>query len=99
MPNKGGSMQRTILTCDRCKKEVPKLCEVAAGMRHQSYSGYVGRSIDIASPLHMEWCEVCCVEMGFQEWKQPPAPLVETLPKLEAAVRELVREELENLKG
>ena len=33
-------MKKTILTCDRCKKEVAALLEVGAGLRSYSYGPY-----------------------------------------------------------
>jgi hypothetical protein len=90
-------VRKTILTCDRCKKEVDTLCEVAAGMKQNNYSSYGGRGININSPYFAEWCAPCCAEVGFHKY-QPPKTVEEIQPKLEEIIREIIREEIENLK-
>src|SRR4030042_455013 len=47
----GEKMRKIILICDRCKKEVDKLNEVAAGIKRDNYSSYGGRSVSINSPI------------------------------------------------
>lgn len=91
-------MRKTILTCDRCKKEVETLFEVAAGIKRDQYSTYGGRGITINSPFYGEWCQKCCTEVGFNDYRQPPRTKEEIQPTLEALIREIIQEELEAAK-
>jgi hypothetical protein len=89
-------MQKTILTCDRCKKEVDKLYEVGAGARSE-YSGQYhpgGREYRVYQLL-AEWCLKCCIEMHIvQPVKGSDAKPLATPPTLEDMIREIVREEI-----
>ena len=88
-------MRTTILTCDRCKKEVDVLIEVGAGIRHCSssrYSTLVGYDI---YQLQAEWCLNCCFEMSITQPSQDsPQPIIEPQPTLEDFIREIIREEV-----
>lgn len=85
-------MKKTILTCDRCGKEVDKLTEVGAGARYYYHANN-------SSALHQhaaEWCDVCCIEWGIQTpGKSVDAAPITPEPTLEDFLREIVREEIE----
>ncbi len=90
-------MKKTILTCDRCKKEVEKLIEVGAGQRFysSSISGLAGGWK--VYQLQVEWCIDCCVEMHIcQPTKESTSKPVGPPPTIEDMIREIVREEMEN---
>ncbi len=92
-------MRKTILTCDRCKKETDNLFEVGAGLRNIRYGYYGGRSDwEITGQLHQEWCRPCCEEVGFittsygkkeEKKEEPPRPTMEDL------MREMIQSEME----
>jgi hypothetical protein len=88
-------MKKTILTCDRCKKEVDGLNQVAAGIRKENYSTYGGRATTINSPYMAEWCQVCCEIVGLYNYDPPPTP-EQTQITLEELIREIIREEIDN---
>ena len=89
-------MRKTILTCDRCKKEVEKLEEVGAGRRVKSYGDDSRERMEVCQVL-AEWCLECCIEMGIAApCKESPAIPIRPPPTLEDMVREIIREEIEN---
>jgi len=91
-------MRKTILTCDRCKKEVNKLCDVGAGLMIQSCGAYGNTgNIMAVRQLTAEWCFDCCVEMHLT--KPSIASTVApgaTPPTIEDMIREIIREEFKN---
>jgi len=91
-------MRKTILTCDRCKKEVDKLSEVGAGIRSHQYSSYgITGDAYVVHQLGAEWCLDCCIEMGIAKpCKESSAQPIQPSPTLEDMIREIIREELEN---
>jgi hypothetical protein len=88
-------MRKVTLACDRCKKEVEELLDVAAGIRTTAYSPYHGSNITINAPFSAEWCSQCCKEVGFRPYKQPPLSEKEKQSTLESLIREIIREEME----
>jgi len=92
-------MRKTILTCDRCKKEVESLLGVGAGLRSYRYGSHGGVSTwEITGQLQQEWCHPCCEEVGFitnsygkKEEKKEEAQS----PTMEDLIREMVRSEIE----
>ena len=88
-------MRKTILTCDRCKKDVEELIPVGAGKRDYHYSSY-GRDMESVWQVSAEWCLPCCIELGFAQ-ANPKIPAEKTPdPNLEDLIREIVREEISN---
>jgi len=92
-------MKKTILTCDRCKKEVAALLEVGAGLRSYSYGPYGPTATwKVSGQLHQEWCRPCCEEVGFitssygkkEDKKEEVQP-----PTMEDLIREMIRSEME----
>ena len=89
-------MRKTILTCDRCKKEVETLVEVGAGRRVKSYGDDSRERMEVCQFL-AEWCLECCIEMGITKpWKESPAQPIQPPSTLEDMIREIIREEIEN---
>lgn len=92
-------MRKTILTCDRCKKEVETLLEVGAGLRNLNYHSFgPGATWHITGQLQEEWCRPCCEEVGFvtasygkKEDKKGEVPP----PTIEDLIREMIRSEME----
>lgn len=92
-------MRKTILTCDRCEKEVEKLIEVGAGERKHRYGSSYGTGTPYYEvyQLDAEWCLDCCIEMGIaQPCKEVKAQPIQPLPTLEDMIREIIREEIDN---
>lgn len=91
-------MRKTILTCDRCKKEVKDLVEVGAGKRSIQYYSFSpsGTTYELFQ-LSAEWCLACCIEMGIaQPCKESKAQPIQPPPTLEDMIREIIREEIDN---
>ena len=89
-------MRKTILTCDRCKKEVETLVEVGAGRRVKSYGDDSRERMEVCQFL-AEWCLECCIEMGITKPGKESLTLpFQPPPTLEDMVREIIREEIEN---
>ena len=89
-------MKKTILTCDRCRKEVDHLENVGAGRRDHSYVTNIERVWQVPA----EWCIPCCIEVGFaKEDPEIPAKPIVPFPTLEEIIREMVREEIQNKQG
>ena len=89
-------MRKTILTCDRCKKEASELHAVGAGLRIQRYGSYTsaGNSMEVMQ-LTAEWCLDCCVEMHITRPGATSAAIpLEKPPTLEDMIREIIREEV-----
>lgn len=87
-------MKKTILTCDRCKKEVEKLIEVGAGERsyNRHYGG--GDTYELYQ-LAAEWCLDCCIKMHIANpCEKSGAQPIQPPPTLEDMIREIIREEL-----
>lgn len=89
-------MKKTILTCDRCEKEVENLIEVGAGKRDYNYNSSSGNTF-LVYQLYAEWCVACCVEMGItQPYPKNNAVPIIPAPTLEDIIREIIREEVQN---
>ncbi len=88
-------MKKTILTCDRCKKEVEELHDVGAGKREYHNSLYGEGSFYEVRQLCAEWCLNCCIEMGITKVRETDIKEKDPIPTLEDLIREIVREELE----
>jgi hypothetical protein len=92
-------MKKTILTCDRCKKEVSELIEVGAGKREVHYNSYSygGGNMYRLYQLSAEWCLDCCIEMHIAEpRKESEAKPIQPPPTLEDFIREIIRKEIQS---
>lgn len=91
-------MRKTILTCDRCKKEVDALNDVGAGLRQINYSFASSASV-ISGQYRADWCRDCCIEVGFirpNTCGKEEVKVVDPLPTLEDLIREIIREEIDS---
>lgn len=87
--------QKTIYTCDRCKKEGENisLTIVALGIKSTIY-GYYNNEFNLTGyKKEIGVCDECLIALGIKQTPKTPAP--STQPSLEDIIRDIMREEIE----
>lgn len=88
-------MKKTILTCDKCNKEVDKLTEVGAGVREYYYGSHISGAKYTLYQHTAEWCDSCCIEWGVLKLNEnADVKSITPEPTLEDFLREIIREEI-----
>ena len=90
-------METTTYTCDRCEGSSTNRDELRLTSVRVVWGDYFHSPCRIKGPLHVQWCQTCCVELGIIPLlgkKQPP-PVEDTALTLEDLVREIVHKEIE----
>ena len=96
----------TIYKCDKCGKENTdpdelKLITIGVGIKSISYSSnYRDQGFNLYDPLRreMEVCNICLEKLGFVHKKVNEYTEIEQpYPSLEDMVREIIREEIQNI--
>jgi hypothetical protein len=84
---------KSIVTCDRCKKEFPNRDEVKAVSAFiGTYSGWEGAF----KSFNQDWCHECLEELGLPNSAKQRVSMPAPGPSLEDMIREIVRQEVQS---